>query len=102
MGSEDEAKMKAAHVRHQHTICLWPQVRHQVANANVDDAKKALVLLLEFLLVEHLYGEDATFVGPASKGKTVSKTGSSASKGAGRGGRTSQNSHSNMGSASSC
>lgn len=49
----------------QHTICLWSQVRHQVANANVDYAKEPLVLLLEFLLVEHLYGKDTAFVGSA-------------------------------------
>jgi hypothetical protein len=30
-----------------------------LADMDIDDAKKALVLLLELLLVEYLYGEDA-------------------------------------------
>lgn len=33
-----------------------------ITNADVDDPKEALILLLEFLLVEHLDSQDAVFV----------------------------------------
>jgi len=35
---------------------------NDVANSDIDDTEKALVLLLEFLLIKHLDGEDAVFV----------------------------------------
>jgi hypothetical protein len=32
---------------------------HDVANPDIDDAEKALILLLEFLLIKYLYGQNA-------------------------------------------
>ena len=46
------------------TISIWGQL-NDVADADVDDAQEALVLLLELLLVKDLHGEDAVLVGPA-------------------------------------
>lgn len=34
---------------------------NDIADADVDDAEKPLILLLKFLLVEYLYGKDAVF-----------------------------------------
>lgn len=54
-------------------ICAWPkrtvgvqpQFEH-VANADIDDAEEALILLLELALVKDLDSEDAVFGDPAT------------------------------------
>ena len=44
------------------TISAYFQINH-IADADVDDSEKALVLLLELLLIENLYGKYAVFCG---------------------------------------
>lgn len=43
------------------TIGVWSKLYH-IANADIDNAQEALVLLLEFLLVKDLNRQDAVLV----------------------------------------
>lgn len=42
--------------RERRTIGLRSKIGYDISDPDVDDAEEALILLLELLLVEHLYG----------------------------------------------
>ena len=77
-----------------HTVAADVHINH-IADADIDDAEKALVLLLEFLLVENLNGQNAVFRRfPAIPSATVHRIRLSSA-------RTCQRPHSSKGSGSS-
>lgn len=51
--------------REPRTVRLWAKVGHDISDTDVNDAEETLILLLELLLIKHLYCEDTAFVGSA-------------------------------------